>query len=305
MTKFCRRIKSINMTKRSIFSASIRSFWLTLRSFSWLLICFYSWSNVFFDLTFFLIWHSFWSIEYVFFFLINKYVFSKSYYCCQIIVANSLKIHRCSKLIKEYSHMLYWCNFQYVSSNRITFVFLIYFFALYQYLDFICFALDFRRFSLVRTWRDDYLLIVEIAIAIVLSLIVNFDFLSSRWVKYWWWIECSFLESWQWLDRRFLNFNTKVEFDRDAKTFRTTTFNLWCACDIERVLTHVLLMKYVFCKIRIETFWLSFAELQTNSMNFECDKISLETLLFFVKNIVIFLLIIACIEFDEFWMTRN
>ena len=259
----------------------------------------------FFYLTFFLIWHSFWSIEYMFLFLINKHVFSKSYYCCQIIVTDLLEIHRCNKFIKEYSHMLYWCDFQYAFSNRIIFVFLIYFFALYQYLDFICFALDLRRFNLVRTWCDDYLLIVKIAIAVVSSLIVNFDFLFSRWVKYWWWIECSFFESWQWFDRRFLNFNTKVEFDRDAKTFRTTTFDLWCVCDIERVLTYVLFVKYVFYKVRIETFWLSFVELQMNSMNSECDEISLKALLFFVKSIVIFLLIIACIEFNEFWMTRN
>ena len=48
LTKLCRRIKSINITKQSISFAKIRSFWL--------INCFSFWFDDFFDLTFFLIW---------------------------------------------------------------------------------------------------------------------------------------------------------------------------------------------------------------------------------------------------------
>ena len=65
LIKFRRRIKSINMMKRSIFSAKIildqTSFlFLLISRSSWLIICSSFWSNVLSDSTFFLIWRSFW-----------------------------------------------------------------------------------------------------------------------------------------------------------------------------------------------------------------------------------------------------
>ena len=45
------------------------------------------------------------------------------------------------------------------------------------------------------------------------------------------------------------------------------------------ILTHALRVKYVFCRTHMKTLWLSFVELQTNSMNSEYDRVSLEALL--------------------------
>ena len=103
LNKFCRRIKSINMTKQPMSSAKIR--------FSWLIDCFSDLTNMcFFS----------WFITRFFSWSINTF-FRNRAICRQVIVADSLEIHHCnrltvrydhcSKLIKEYSHMLYWCDF--------------------------------------------------------------------------------------------------------------------------------------------------------------------------------------------------
>ena len=88
MTKLCWKIRSINMIKRSIFLAKIR--FDEYMFLSWFITCFFFWS-------------------------INTF-FRRRVICRQIIVANSLKIHRCSRFTKEYDHcnkliVLYWCDF--------------------------------------------------------------------------------------------------------------------------------------------------------------------------------------------------
>ena len=98
--------------------------------------------------------------------------------------------------------------------------FLIRFFESYCFfiLDSFCLALDFRWFSLVRTW-DNAILSSNIvtAIAFTYSLIVDLNFFDSDSIS------------------AFLSFNAEIEFVQNAKRFRATTFDLEYADDVESV----------------------------------------------------------------------
>ena len=92
LIKLYRRIKSINMMKRSISSAR-----MILDQTSFLT------DFLFFFLTSYLSFFLLNKINYLSFFLIDKHASSKLAICRQVIVADSLEVRRCSRLTRDTS----------------------------------------------------------------------------------------------------------------------------------------------------------------------------------------------------------